>query len=1136
MQLRAFGRLAAIDAAGSEVPLGRPKQRLVLALLIAEGGRSVPASRLIDLMWDDDGDKPRAALHAYISNLRRALGSMHSSGTVVTPLPRDGVGYRLGIARTDVDILRFEDLVASALRGEHGSAEDRADALEDAIRSWTDDPLREFGDHRVVHDACTRWRSLLGRALDEWSRHRLGHGDGSQVVTALEQHIGEFPLDERLAAHLATAYSRLGRRADALRTLAALRRSLVETSGLDAGEAVHSLEQRILAESPDTNAPVRSRAAVGSPPASPGLIGRDRELADLTESMSAAAAGRGGAVGVVAAAGIGKSALVEQLVGRSSAVVGLVRCPEGAAVQPFWPLLELAVVLDDGAFPVEQLVSGHTTEPFLVAAQLAASLRRSSVPRLLVIDDLQWADLDTLSVVAHLVAPLRSTSTLLVLTCRPLTDSSPMALVACLAELTRHGMGQVHLGPLTVEHLTAWLQRRTGRPDCARLAVDVHRRTGGNALFARELIELLTADVELADELVASGATRLDRIPPGVGAVVRRRMGQLPAATQRLLTVAAVIGAEFGLETVADTLDIGVAAALAEVEPALAQGIVRTDAQHGLRFSHSLVADALASEVNAARTAEVHAAAARSLWRRAPDAEHAARVARHAAAGVLAGSAALAADAAEMAAIHATSKSAHADAAHHWQVAAEMVRLAQPADSGRRAAALRACGAAWQRVDRVSDAQRAIIAAIELSRAAHDLDGAGSAAALLNHASIFPNQPYGTVDASLVTTLSALLEAMAADDSVNRALVMSALATELTDSADGARRDHLSREAIDMARRVDDPAALARALHARTFALKAPAAVPARRAVAAELQQLAERESFDADLQLVAELQLALADFALADFDAVGRAIARCVPLLDQPIGDALRSQLGFFRSHVDFVQGRHEVALQRGEEALHLYGLERPEDAGVFVLAQHCMFRHDLGGLDVGLLTSLPASPGVMGYAHAFLWWTTALLFDIGRHDLAMPRMAELGDPVPQRPADFLTIFIDAAAGLCAASSGDTASAAALAERLDPWRGRWASAGTAAGSLGLVDLTLARLHAVLGDDDTARRGFAAAVIGHERLGAPGWLARSLLHEGTFLAATGDRTGAAASWRRAESVAVAAGLTAIVEQIRTTAG
>jgi hypothetical protein len=339
-----------------------------------------------------------------------------------------------------------------------------------------------------------------------------------------------------------------------------------------------------------------------------------------------------------------------------------------------------------------------------------------------------------------------------------------------------------------------------------------------------------------------------------------------------------------------------------------------------------------------------------------------------------------------------------------------------------------------------------------------------------------------------------------------------------------------------MARRVGDPAALARALHARTFALKAPAAVPARRAVAAELQQLGEREHFGADLLLVAELQLALADFALADFAAVGRSIARCIPLLDRPVGDALRSQLGFFRSHVDFVQGRHEVALQRGQEALHLYGLERPEDVGVFVLAQHCMFRHDLGGLDVDLLTSLPASPGVQGYAQAFLWWTTALLFDIGRDDLAVPRVAQLGNPVPERPADFLTVFIDVAAGLCAASGGDTGSAAALAERLTPWRGRWAAAGTAAGSLGLVDLTLARLHEVLGSEQEARSGYAAAIAGHERLGAPGWLARSLLHHGSFLAAAGDRTGAAASWRRAESVAATAGLTALVEQVRATVG
>ena len=67
-----FGGLRA-EREGSEVDLGRPRQRLVLALLAIEANRVVATDRLTELIWGTDGEKERASLHAYISNLRRVL-------------------------------------------------------------------------------------------------------------------------------------------------------------------------------------------------------------------------------------------------------------------------------------------------------------------------------------------------------------------------------------------------------------------------------------------------------------------------------------------------------------------------------------------------------------------------------------------------------------------------------------------------------------------------------------------------------------------------------------------------------------------------------------------------------------------------------------------------------------------------------------------------------------------------------------------------------------------------------------------------------------------------------------------------------------------------------------------------------
>ena len=92
----------------------------------------------------------------------------------------------------------------------------------------------------------------------------------------------------------------------------------------------------------------------------------------------------------------------------------------------------------------------------------------------------------------------------------------------------------------------------------------------------------------------------------------------------------------------------------------------------------------------------------------------------------------------------------------------------------------------------------------------------------------------------------------------------------------------------------------------------------------------------------------------------------------------------------------------------------------------------------------------------------------------------------------------------------GDAAAAARVRAVVERWSGRWANCGTAALGLGLVDLALARADALLGDHDAARARFAAAASGHERLGTPAWLARTLVHQSRFLAATGRADDAAA--------------------------
>ena len=559
--------------------------------------------------------------------------------------------------------------------------------------------------------------------------------------------------------------------------------------------------------------------------------------------------------------------------------------------------------------------------------------------------------------------------------------------------------------------------------------------------------------------------------------------------------------------------------------------VVATAEAVGLRFSHAVVADALAAEVNPARRADVHAAAARSLARRRPDDEHAALVAHHAIRGAAAGSAPLAVSAGTRAARASMARSAPADAARSWAIVVEALEQSRPEDAAARLDALVEMGRAHERADEMVGAQRAAMEAMRLAMQVGDGERLGAAASVLGHASIFPNRAYGEIDLALVSVLGEALASLPEEDSPARVYVLAALATELVHSPDVERRDHASREALDQARRLGRPALVVRALHARTFTLKRPVDVETRRAVALEMAELAEAERLGDDLVLLAHLQIALADLALGDLDSVEAGLSRCLALTDRPV-EALRAQVTYFRSLVELIRGRYGPAVVHADEAHDLFARGRPAEAASIRVAQRLTIAHDLGGIDEAL--SRISWPEAAGYARAIRLYLAVVMFDLDRREEAESLVAHPRGTLLDRPLDYLTTFLDVAAAIIAAETEDTVAAAGLLDRLSPFAGRWANAGTGAGSLGLVDLTLARLHATVGDEVAARHWFEAAVVGHEHVGAPAWLARSLLHQGRFLRSRGEPVAAADALRRAGAIAEAFSLPIVAQQVATT--
>ena len=238
----------------------RPKQRALLALLLLRRGEVVPGAQLIEALW---GEEPpgsaQTALHGHISNLRKLLGA----DRIRTRPP----GYMLQVSPGEVDVARFESLIADA-RGCDEPGE-RSARLRDALSLWHGEPLAELRDQPFAAGEIARLEELRLAALEDRIDADLALGRHTDLVPELEGLIAREPLRERLRAQHMLALYRSGRQADALAAYRAADRALRGELGIQPSAELRELERRILAQDPELVSgigPPAPRAPI-SPPA-----------------------------------------------------------------------------------------------------------------------------------------------------------------------------------------------------------------------------------------------------------------------------------------------------------------------------------------------------------------------------------------------------------------------------------------------------------------------------------------------------------------------------------------------------------------------------------------------------------------------------------------------------------------------------------------------------------------------------------------------------------------------------------------------------------------------------------------------------------------------------------------------------
>jgi SARP family transcriptional regulator, regulator of embCAB operon len=247
-----FGVLGPLEMSvnGAPVPLGTPKQRAVLAMLVMSRNRPVSSESLVHAAWEQfPPTEPKASLHSYVSNLRRLVGSAGQDPRLV--LASAPPGYRLTVADADCDIGRFvAHKTAGVQAAAAGQFEQASAHLQNALAEWRGPVLDDLRDFQFVAPFAT---ALVEDKVVTHTAHaeaEIACNRGYAVIGELETLVAEHPYREPLWTQLITAYYLAERQSDALDAYQRLKTTLADDLGIDPGPSVRALHERVLRQEP----------------------------------------------------------------------------------------------------------------------------------------------------------------------------------------------------------------------------------------------------------------------------------------------------------------------------------------------------------------------------------------------------------------------------------------------------------------------------------------------------------------------------------------------------------------------------------------------------------------------------------------------------------------------------------------------------------------------------------------------------------------------------------------------------------------------------------------------------------------------------------------------------------------------
>ncbi|MCP5097689.1 MAG: AAA family ATPase [Chloroflexi bacterium] len=646
----------------------RRKTRALLAFL-AVTWQAHSRRRLMDLFCQE-ANAPARALAVLLSRIRKQLG------TDILLTDKDTI--QLNRALIGVDLTAFQAELTGDL------AEKSVVALQTAVSLYRDELLTNL----TLNDApeFELWllgqrahaRQLLERGLMVLISRLIDQQNYQKALVNALRLVQHTPLLEEAHVQLIWLYAKLGQRKAALQQFEQCKTVLQDALGIAPTDTLQSLIADIRAKRPTIHGQQGETAvALSLSPTPTSFVGRTAEMARLQAAWQAAQAGKGGVYIIGAAAGQGKTRLVQALIDQmQETAVYRGRCFESSRTLPYQPWINILEThlqqLDDATLQtlppstktymprlLPQLLRrlADATAADMIGAEAEMDRLFTAVvdflshkpainptPALIFLDDLQWADETSLHLFHYISQRVPQLPWLLIGTYRPeeVADAPPLAML--LDDFERRTIPKIALNPLTgtdIEALIAhsWTKLPAGYRD--HIAAMLFKATGGNALFVTAVLQELVTTDTIPDELP---------VPATVRDLVNRRLRRLPQASQQVLEALAIFGSPAQLmqlqwvsgrsgDEVAHAMDLGLQSGLLAVNTPVLSLAETAVFPTTYQFHHDLVREAVTETLSVVRVQRLHARTAAWLSRiaeRQPGAiqeELAGRIIIHAAKG-----------------------------------------------------------------------------------------------------------------------------------------------------------------------------------------------------------------------------------------------------------------------------------------------------------------------------------------------------------------------------------------------------------------------------------------------------------------------------------------------------------------------